>query len=330
MSEAHTARNWLRARAAEWQATADRIALLRRRRTLDITEAQHALDEYRVLARDLASARRWLPGSSITQALESLYLSAHALINRPPRNAPAAVRELFQVQIPAVVSSLRTQIFWVVLLFVLSAGAGWWLIATYPELIDLFASPKMINQVQHGHLWTEDILNVTPSSVLSFRILSNNISVSLAAFCFGLLYGLGTFYLIATNGLMLGAAFAFTRRYGLDGQLLNFIVAHGLVELSVICLAGAAGMALGESIMHPTESDRQASFARCAAQMMKLLLLCALLLVGCGLIEGFISPDQRFPFVSRLVIGVGWWFVMFCALTGRLFGEPAATPAGVA
>jgi len=327
MSGADRSRAWLATRAPIWRTLADAGEKLRLRRRAPVDEALRTLDNYRGLARDLATARQQLPGSGITAALESIYGAFHALVNRPPRNTGAALALMFRVEIPAIVRSLRRPLLWVTLLFALSAAAGWLLITTYPRLIGLFASGKMIDQVESGHLWTEDILNITPSSVLSIRIFSNNIVVSLLAFCAGIFYGLGTFYLIALNGLLLGSAFAFTRQYGLDGELLNFIMAHGLVELSIICLAGAAGTALGESLIRPTAPSRRESFQQCTARCGKLLLLCALLLVGCGLIEGFVSPDPEFPFLSRLIIGVGYWIVMWAALTGRLYGRAAASPA---
>jgi hypothetical protein len=67
------------------------------------------------------------------------------------------------------------------LLFVLSAGAGWWLVSAFPELVSLIASESMIRTVEAGGLWTDDLLNVTPSSLLSLRIFSNNIAVSVFA-----------------------------------------------------------------------------------------------------------------------------------------------------
>ena len=94
----------------------------------------------------------------------------------------------------------------------------------------------MINGVERGRLWTDGLLNVAPSSLLSVGILSNNIAVSLLAFCVGVLFGLGTFYIIAMNGLMLGGIFAFTHQHGLADELFRFVIAHGVVELSVICL----------------------------------------------------------------------------------------------
>jgi uncharacterized membrane protein SpoIIM required for sporulation len=204
-------------------------------------------------------------------------------------------------------------------LFVLTCGAGWWLISTYPELIGLVAGEKMIATVENGHLWTEGLLNVTPSSVLSVKILANNIMVSLAALCMGMLFGIGTFYIIALNGFMLGSVFAFTHQYGLAGDLFKFIIAHGLVELSVICVSGAAGMALGASLAIPTHASRRESFRQASAQVGRLIVLCALLLVGCGFIEGFVSPNDSFSLASRVVIGVSYWLIMVTALTGHLF-----------
>ncbi len=202
---------------------------------------------------------------------------------------------------------------------VTSALAGWWLISSYPELIGLIASDRMISGVEHGHLWTDQLLNVAPSSVLSAQIFSNNAVVTTGAFCAGLFFGLGTFYMIALNGLMVGGLLAFTHQHGLMLALVRFMLAHGPVELSVMCLAGAAGTALGESLIRPTRPTRAQSFRACAEHLGPLLVACVLLLLGAGLIEGFISPDPRFPIPVRLSIGLGYWVLMLLFLSGKLF-----------
>jgi uncharacterized membrane protein SpoIIM required for sporulation len=118
---------------------------------------------------------------------------------------------------------------------------------------------------------------------------------------------------------MLGGTFAFVYQHGLAGALFTFIIAHGPVELSVICVAGATGVALGESIVHPTAGTRRDSFEAAAHRLAPVLLLCAALLVGSGFIEGFVSPDPRFPLGSRLTVGIGYWFIMWAVMSGRLF-----------
>ena len=129
----------------------------------------------------------------------------------------------------------------------------------------MFADAKLIATVERGELWTDGLLNVTPSAVLSVSILTNNVVVSFFAFCSGVVFGLGTFYLIGLNGISLGAIFAFTGQHGLAGRLFDFVIAHGCVELSCICIAGAAGAYLGEALIRPGELTRSEAFRVAAA-----------------------------------------------------------------
>jgi uncharacterized membrane protein SpoIIM required for sporulation len=325
MADPAALQTWIAARAGAWRSIVQSIASWRAQRSASVTEALRALETYRGLARDLATARRVAPGSRTTAGLESLYGQLHALVNRKPRGGADALLEMLSIDVPNAVRELRPRIAGMVALMVLSALVGWWLITTYPTLIGLIASDEMIEHVQQGHLWTEGIINVTPSSILSISILANNIVVSVTAFCAGIFLSLGTFYLIAINGLMLGGAFAFVHQHGLARALFEFICAHGPVELSVICIAGAAGIMLGESIIRPTAASRRDSFQACAHRIGPVLLVCAVLLVGCGFIEGFVSPDPRFPLASRLTIGIAYWLIMWVLLTGGLFRRRPTT-----
>ena len=312
---------WATSRIAAWGDLGSILDGLERKRDHTVTETLRAIELYRALGRDLSIVRRTLPASRMTRALAQSYARLHAVIYRKPHNWRERLRSLFREEIPQVVRELRGPIQFVALVFALAAAAGWWLIGTYPELVGLVASEQMIDGVEEGRLWTEDIVNVAPSSVISVGILANNITVSIVAFVLGVFFGLGTFYIIAMNGFMLGAIFAFTHQHGMAGELLKFVLAHGMVELSVICIAGAAGMMLGEALIRPTHETRRESFRHAASKTSKVLLLCALLLVVCGFIEGYVSPDPAFPMISRVVIGFGWWVVMLGALSGRLFGS---------
>ena len=317
---------WVQARAPAWRELSQRIGELRRRRTISMDEALGAVEAYRNVARDLASARRFVPGTRTAAALEALFTQIHAAISRHPSGGWTGFLSVLRDDIPAAVRELAPRIFWMAVLMSSSAAAGFWLISTYPNLINLVASEDMIQHVEEGKLWTDGLINVTPSSILSVRLLSNNIVVALFAVCSGFLFGLGTFYLVALNGLMLGAVFAFVHQHGLARRLFEFIIAHGMVELSVICIAGAIGTAIADSLIRPTHATRRESFRLCVRRTAPLMALCAALLVGSGLIEGFVSPDPAFPMVSRVAIGVSYWFLMLMALGGRLLRRPPPSP----
>jgi len=312
----------LLSRTPLWRQADARAQRLAHGHTDDAADAMRLAQDYRFLAHDLARIRTLLPNARAREYLERAYTRAHVTLHHGAWRADRALLALFRDELPAVVRWLRPYILWCTAIFALAVIAGYALVRSYPELIALFAAPDLIATVERGQLWTEGLLNVVPSSVLSVQILTNNIMVSLFAYCAGFLFGLGTLYILGLNGLMLGAVFAFVGQHALGKQFLTFIVAHGCVELSVICLSGAAGAAVGEALVRPGPGGRSESFRLAALRSGTLLSACAVLLVGAGLLEGYVSPNPRFSLAARITIGVGYWLFMVALLSGRLLGRP--------
>jgi uncharacterized membrane protein SpoIIM required for sporulation len=316
-------------RAGLWREAQARLDRLDNARTEDATDAARVADDYRMLAHDLARVRDLLPATRTREYLEGVYARAHGALHQGAWRPGSALRQFTRVELPAAIIWLAPYLWWTTLIFLLAAAAGYALVHRYPDLIGLFASPDLIASVERGKLWTDGLLNIVPSSVLSVQILANNVVVSLFAYCAGLFFGLGTLYVLGLNGLMLGAVFAFVGAHGLAGELAGFIVAHGCVELSVMCLSAAAGAAVGEALIRPGRAGRMRSFNEAALRSGRVLIACAVLLVGAGLIEGFVSPNPRVPVGLRVAIGVGYWLLMVSVLSGRLFriGDVLRRPA---
>jgi len=315
-SKSGALRAWLNSRAPSWRAA----ALLAERAaagTLEPEQAVHLSQQYRSLLRDLASARQNMPEVPARQALEALCVRLHAL-HRPPDASMAAVARGFLTEdVARAFRRIRRPLIAVLLVFAAAGLAGAWLVLRYPDLASLFLSDAMIEKVESGHLWTEGILNVVPPGVMSVGIFTNNITVTLFTFGLGLLLALGTFYMVALNGLLLGSTFAFTAERGLGLQLLKFICAHGPVELSVLWIAGAMGVYIGDAIAHPGGRGRIEALSAAASEMTPLIVFCILLLVGCGFIEGYLSPNPGTSVATRVVVGFGYWLLMALVLAGR-------------
>ena len=307
---------WIEQRSPTWRQVEAHLPEVEDRRHASPERVLDTMRSYRELARDLTVARRALPGSALARQLDRLYMRLHRSLFHPAGSFGHDLVRLFRTDVPAIAAELRLRILIVAIGFFLAAGAGWWLVATFPELARLFASEAMIEGVQSGQLWTDDLLNIVPSSVLSVRIFTNNIAVAIVAFCLGTIYGLGTLYIVTLNGLMLGSMLAFTARYDLHWRLIEFIVAHGFVELSTIFIASAAGFSVGEAIVRPAHRTRAAAFQRATSRGAKLILPCVLLLIGAGLIEGYVSPSPAVPPAVKLAIGVVYWLMMFWVLAG--------------
>jgi uncharacterized membrane protein SpoIIM required for sporulation/uncharacterized RDD family membrane protein YckC len=312
----------LAAQHAPLRGVRERAAGLGLRRGSDVADALAVVEDYRRTARELGTAR----SATTDEYLEATYADLHDVIHRPARRGLRVLWSLMRDQVPRAMHGMRVHLLAVTLLFVASGVTGFWLIYTFPDLIAMFASPQLIATVERGELWTEGLLNVTPSAVLSVSILTNNIVVALFAFCSGIVFGLGTFYLIGLNGVSLGAIFAFTGQHGLAGKLFDFVVAHGCVELSCICIAGAAGSYLGEALIRPGTLARSDAFRLAARDGVRVLTVVTLLLFVCGFIEGYVSPDPEVPRWARVTIGVGYFFFMISVLRGYAFGRSRGGP----
>jgi uncharacterized membrane protein SpoIIM required for sporulation len=320
-------RTWLTQRLGLWQKIEAQVTQLGRGRRHSIDDANEAVAGYRALAHDLSMARRVLPDSRITRYLESSYRRTHSLLTRPAHRFFNDLVGILRDDIPAITYGMRYQLAAVFGVFIASAAAGALLVSAHPELASLFLPEDAINDVEAGKLWTDSALNVVPAAYLSIRLFANNIVVACTAAVLGVIFGLGTFYIIALNGLMLGGVYAFTAGHGLGLRLFEWLIAHGPVELTTVCLAGAAGISLGEALIRPHLETRLASFQAAVVGAAKYIALCVLLLIVCGLIEGNVSTNPRIPLAARVAIGVGYWLIAMAIVTGLFSKKPRLKPA---
>jgi uncharacterized membrane protein SpoIIM required for sporulation len=309
-------RRWLETRRADWARIEAQLQQAHPHLDGEAALAQ-TVGDYRTLAHDVAVARRELPGSEVTLRLEGWLRHLHFVIHRDYEPLRERLLRLYRDEIPNLFRRLLPTLRVLALLFIASAVAAAVLVWCFPELAALFASERMIAKVENGELWTQDLLNVVPSSVASAGIITNNITVALMSFVLGVLYGIGTLYMVMLNGAMLGGSFAFTARYGLAGALFRFIVAHGVVELSVILLAASAGVGLGEALARPGQRTRIDAFRAAVADGGRLLAVVVPFLGLAGVIEGFISPTDFYSIPVRMLIGtIGGW-LLWTVLSGR-------------
>ena len=158
-----------------------------------------------------------------------------------------------------------------------------------------------------------DVFGILPGSLISALIFFNNAVVCLTAFALGLLFGLGTVYVLVMNGMMLGAAGALCWRYGMLGELGGFVAAHGILEVSAIILAASAGLMLGDALARPGPYTRLDAL-RVRARKAVIMALGALpFLLVAGLVETFISPGE-FSDPLKFAVGAAAGAVMYLHL----------------
>lgn len=256
---------------------------------------------YRQLLHDHALSGARYPGTSMDRRLRGLVLAAtHFLQRDTGEDVPGPRRFLTRI-FPDAIRRISPLIAAMTGLFVLTALFGFCLATVEPGLGTSFLSPDAIVELKRGRLWTKSVFGVMPGSVASSSIATNNLSVAITAWAGGVLAGLGAIYVVLMNGLMLGSVLATTARYSMAGPLFDFIAAHGPLELTLIVISAAAGLAVGKALVVADDRPRAELLAGASRDALAVLLGCLPWIVLLGFVEGYISPlDLGVPVKAAL------------------------------
>jgi uncharacterized membrane protein SpoIIM required for sporulation len=127
------------------------------------------------------------------------------------------------------------------------------------------------------------------SAAMSAEILTNNIQVTFLAFAGGITAGVLTAVILVFNGALIGVL-AGVAAAGGNGQVFaELVVPHGVLELSCIVVAGAAGLRVGLALIDPGRRRRGDALVAEARAAAELALGTAPWLVLAGIVEGFVT-----------------------------------------
>jgi uncharacterized membrane protein SpoIIM required for sporulation len=263
---------------------------------------------YRVLVADLALARRRFPGDPVLDRLEALAIRARQAVYGERRRA-GSLREFvlrgYWQEIRrhrALLAVSLTATFAPTLL------AAAWAIRDPGGAIGLVPSSYRAAADPHvRHL----SVGLSTQAGLAGSIFTHNIAVTFLDFGGGLLLGVGTIFLLAYNGLLLGALAGLTIQAGTFSVFVRYIVPHGMLELSCFSIVGVAGLRLGRALIDPGVQPRGEALRADARGAVLMVLGTAPWLVLAGLTEGFLTP-RDLPLPAALAVG--------CALAALFWG----------
>lgn len=133
-------------------------------------------------------------------------------------------------------------------------------------------------------------------------ITLNNIKVAMYAFILGMLFSVGTLYIMMQNGIMLGSFLYFFYDKDLLWESSRTIWIHGTIEISVIIIAGAAGLVLGNGLLFPKTYTRLASFMKSIKAGLKIMISTIPFFIVAGFLEGFVTRHTEMPDLLALLI----------------------------
>ncbi len=270
-------------------------------RRLSGAELQELISLYQRTASHLSYAQTNFSDPALTARLSQQLAAAGAIIYGSRPRSWRAVGQFLTRTFPAALWRIRA---FVAVSAVLTLGPaiaiGGWL-ANSPRAVDA-AAPAAVRQAYVNEDFAA-YYSSQPAAAFATEVFTNNIRVAALAFAGGILLCIPTAYLLVTNGASVGQAAGLFAAAGQSSKFYGLILPHGLLELTSVIIAGAAGLRLGWAVIDPGDRTRATAIADEGRRSVVLVLGVILSLLVAGLIEGFVT-GSTLPTAVRVGIGV--------------------------
>ncbi|GAA4274904.1 stage II sporulation protein M [Aquimarina gracilis] len=254
-------------------------------------------DLYIEITDHLSYAQTFYPNSQTLNYLNGLASSAHQKIYKTKKEKKNRFYSFWVKEFPLEFYKYQKQLLITFLIAALFTAIGVYSSATDGAFVRSILGDSYVNMT------LENIANDDPMAVykqmgetnMFLGITINNIRVALNCFILGVMFGIGTIYMLMQNFIMLGSFQYFFYDKGLLWESVRTIWIHGTIEISVIIIAGCAGLVVGNAILFPRTYTRLTSFVRGVKAGLKIVISTVPFFIVAGFLEGFVTRHTEMP-----------------------------------
>ena len=302
----------------DWARTGELARRAGRRRDLSGAEVDELIRRYQEAGLHLSLARTTYRDPELVRRLSTLVAASHAAIHGARVARLATVRRFLVDTFPAAVWTCRRQL---IASSVLFWGTGIVLALVFwlaPERLDLVipdSYQEIYAEEDFASYYSQD-----PSAVFFSNVTTNNIQVSVLAYGLGAMAVIPGALILFENGAAIGTvAGLFLQRGEFWSVFMVYVLPHGLLELTAITVAGAAGLRVGWTLFVPGDRSRPEAVGEEGRRSITIVMGTALAFVVAGLVEGFVTGSPALPAGVKIAIGVLVWlaFLAWILVRGR-------------
>ncbi len=264
-------------------------------------------DLYIEVTDHLSYAKTFYPSSNTEFYLNSLASQAHQQIYKTKREPKNRIIAFWKSEFPLMFKQFHRELLIAFLVFLFFSFVGAYSAANEGDFVRSILGDAYVNMT------LENIEKGDPMAVykqmgefnMFLGITINNIRVALMAFVYGILLGVGTLMVMLQNGIMLGSFQYFFYEKGLLWESVRTIWIHGTIEISVIIIAGCAGLVLANGMLFPGTYTRLESFKRGVKNGLKIMVSTVPFFIVAGFLEGFVTRHTEMPDWLAILIILG-------------------------
>ena len=301
--------------------TWSRLHQLAFKRRLSGVEADELLRLYQLTSAHLSLIRSIAPESGLSSSLSATLAQARTRFTGARSNSAADLARFFVVALPAALYRLRwlTVACGTVFILIGAAYALW--IGTSPDALRAVASESAVRQYVE-----EDFVGYyseNPAASFAGAVWTNNAWISAQAVALGIT-GFWVPMILFSNAQGVGIAAGIFAASGKSDIFYSYILPHGLMELTAVFIASAAGLRIFWAMVSPGRRTRGRAVAVEGRSLITVALGLVLVLFVSGLVEGFVTPSPL-PVWAKIGIGSAvlaayWLYVLVCGRRAYLTG----------
>ncbi len=290
--------------------------LVKNRRRLTGDEVDELVDLYQRVSTHLSMLRSGSSDSALVGRLSSLIARARAAVTGAHAPVSGEFTRFWTVSFPVV--AYRARWWWLataVVFFAVTAVISIWVLGS-PEVQSTIGTPSEID-----HLVNHDFASYYSehaAAAFGLHVWVNNSWVAAKCIAFSILLGAPIPFVLWANAANLGVVSGLMLSAGKGDIMLGLLIPHGLLEMTAVFLAGAAGMRLGWSVIAPGDRPRAQVLAEQGRAVVSVAVGLTVVLLVSGAIEAFVTPSPLPTFV-RIGIGIiaEAGFLSYIAFFGR-------------
>jgi uncharacterized membrane protein SpoIIM required for sporulation len=283
------------ARRAEWA----RLDELSRERRLSGAEVDELVGRYRAASADLADLKTSAGRTSQGDHVSTILARARLRLTGAPENVLRQIPRFFALQLPAALYRVRWTTLVIALAFIaVGATVAFW-VSGDPALVAALGSRAQLEYYAESGF--TDYYSENPAAVFAGTVWTNNAWIAAQCVLFGIT-GIWPLMVLMQNAIGVGTAAAVMLSFDRGDIFLLFILPHGLLELTCIFVAGAAGLHIFWAWVAPGRRSRGEALAAAGRSLATVAIGLVLALAVAGSIEGFVTA-QPWPWPVKIGIG---------------------------
>jgi uncharacterized membrane protein SpoIIM required for sporulation len=282
--------------------------------------ADEMATDFTKLVDDLAYAKTFYPGSKVTQYVNALAAKIYLGIYRNRKEESNRLVHFWKYDAPLTFYKHRKMMLFAVIIFFLFFSIGFFSSVKDDGFVREVLGDGYVSETE------ENIRRGNPFGVYGrdnafymwIGIMLNNIFVSFVYFFKGIFLGLPSLFALGKESIRLGAFEYMFYAKDLGGQAVVTVLIHGMLELTAIIIACAAGVVMGTSYLFPGTIKRLEAFSIGTKDGVKMVISLIPVFMVAAFFEGFVtrySMDMPLPlslFILLLSTSfIIWYYIIY-------------------